>query len=302
MKQMQIKNVKKSNVKLRKVVAIQVSRRKEQEGAALIAVLLFLILISLAGVMAVKQSSTDLKLATSDQINTLLLQSSDAGNQQLEDVVNGDVSNSVYDDVFSDVGLFGHYILGEETDDNEYTYCFNNSTDKYLKVHATVRNEAGLVGGMNGGNCNPATKADYASSRKIVMTQMDVIPTEVFEAPSKEQLFKDYLDAKDTESKTSKLYTFNIRSTSTLPAYADSDITSCFGNTSVKGYVTGTGKTVEECLKAANSPTQTLFEEVELSNVTIVTMCKDYGDDPFAEKRYAALCKKAEAEAEAEGG
>ncbi|MGY8855961.1 MAG: pilus assembly PilX family protein, partial [Pseudomonadales bacterium] len=49
-----------------------------QRGAVLIVVLLFLTLIILVGVIAVRNSSTDLKLATSDQINTVLLQSSDS--------------------------------------------------------------------------------------------------------------------------------------------------------------------------------------------------------------------------------
>ena len=53
-----------------------------QRGAALIVVLLFLVLILLAGAIAVRQSTTDLKTATADQINTLLLQSADSGNQE----------------------------------------------------------------------------------------------------------------------------------------------------------------------------------------------------------------------------
>ena len=55
-----------------------------QQGAVLIVVLLFLVLIILGGVIAVKQSTTDLKLATSDQINALLLQSADNANQNIE--------------------------------------------------------------------------------------------------------------------------------------------------------------------------------------------------------------------------
>ena len=68
---------KKSSVEL----AIQPQRmlvaHQGQQGAALIVVLLILILIMLVGTMAVRQSTTNLKVATSDQINTLLLQSAD---------------------------------------------------------------------------------------------------------------------------------------------------------------------------------------------------------------------------------
>lgn len=80
---------KKSSVEL----AIQPQRmlvaHQSQQGAALIVVLLILILIMLVGTMAVRQSTTNLKVATSDQINTLLLQSADGANIQLEQMVNG---------------------------------------------------------------------------------------------------------------------------------------------------------------------------------------------------------------------
>ena len=56
-----------------------------QAGATLLVVLLFLVLIMLAGVIAVKQSTTNLKTATADQINTLLLQAADSGHQKLEE-------------------------------------------------------------------------------------------------------------------------------------------------------------------------------------------------------------------------
>ena len=67
-----------------------------QQGAVLIVVLLFLVLIIFAGVIAVKQSTTDLRLATSDQINTLLLQSADNANQNIEQSLNGDTNNDIY--------------------------------------------------------------------------------------------------------------------------------------------------------------------------------------------------------------
>ena len=59
-----------------------------QQGAVLIVVLLFLVLIISAGVIAVRESTTDLRLSTSDQINTLLLQSADNSNQNIEQTTN----------------------------------------------------------------------------------------------------------------------------------------------------------------------------------------------------------------------
>ncbi|WP_227681643.1 PilX N-terminal domain-containing pilus assembly protein [Psychrobacter glacincola] len=93
-----------------------------QQGAVLIVVLLFLVLIILAGVIAVKQSTTDLRLATSDQINTLLLQSADNANQNIEQSINGSSSASIYDDMLSRSGPFGHFILDTSSTNHEYVF------------------------------------------------------------------------------------------------------------------------------------------------------------------------------------
>ena len=63
---------------VKKSVDINSTYRRTEQGATLIVVLLFLVLIMIAGVIAVRQSNTDLKIATSDQINTVLLQSQTA--------------------------------------------------------------------------------------------------------------------------------------------------------------------------------------------------------------------------------
>ncbi len=82
-----------------------------QRGVALIVVLLFLVLILLAGAIAVRQSTTDLRTATADQINTLLLQSADSGNQKLEAMVNANPSSQAYKDITSVSGAIGHFLL-----------------------------------------------------------------------------------------------------------------------------------------------------------------------------------------------
>ena len=82
-----------------------------QQGAVLIVVLLFLVLIIFAGVIAVKQSTTDLRLATSDQINALLLQSADNANQNIEQSINSSSDSEIYKDMMSRSGAFGYFML-----------------------------------------------------------------------------------------------------------------------------------------------------------------------------------------------
>ena len=90
-----------------------------QRGAALIVVLLFLVLILLAGAIAVRQSTTDLRTATADQINTLLLQSADSGNQKLEAMVNANPSSQAYKDITSVSGAIGHFLLNSDNTNNK---------------------------------------------------------------------------------------------------------------------------------------------------------------------------------------
>ena len=83
-----------------------------QQGAVLVVVLLFLVLIIMAGAIAVRQSTTDLKLSTSDQINTLLLQSADNVNQNIEQSINSDSRSDIYRDMLSRSGPFGYFRRG----------------------------------------------------------------------------------------------------------------------------------------------------------------------------------------------
>jgi Tfp pilus assembly protein PilX len=89
-----------------KNINMNMTYRSSERGATLIVVLLFLVLIMLAGAIAVRQSNTNLKVATSDQINTVLLQSSDSANQKLEMMINGSPTTSEYQDVVSVAGVF----------------------------------------------------------------------------------------------------------------------------------------------------------------------------------------------------
>ena len=59
-----------------------------QNGATLIVVLMFLLLIVVVGAIAVRNSMTSLRLATSDQVDTLLLNTSDTANKNIENIIN----------------------------------------------------------------------------------------------------------------------------------------------------------------------------------------------------------------------
>lgn len=256
---------------------INMAYRSTERGATLIVVLLFLVLIMLAGAIAVRQSTTDLKIATSDQINTVLLQSADSANQKLEMMVNGSADSAGYKDVTSATGALGHFILFEDNKINEFIYCFNPRTQRYLTNSATVRAPAGgYVDGLNNGVCDYTKATDYTSARQAVMTQMSITVT----PPSANaKPFESVVLGKEIEDRTSKKYQFDIRPTSSLPAYNEpkSGSDKCFEQTSITSNVAAGKKSLNDCLLAASTPSKTLYEQADVENVSSSTKCYPFG-------------------------
>lgn len=256
---------------------INMTYRSTEQGATLIVVLLFLVLIVLAGAIAVRQSTTDLKVATSDQINTVLLQSADSANQKLETMVNGSATSDGYKDVTSATGALGHFLLFEDNKTNEFIYCFNPRTQRYLTKSATVRAPAGgYVDGLNEGVCDYTDAADYTSARQAVMTQMSITITPP--EPNAER-FGHMVLGKESENRTSKKYQFDIRPTSSLPSYSEpkAGADKCYEQTSIKYNVATGKKSLNECLLAASTPSKMLYEQADVANLSSSTECIPFG-------------------------
>jgi len=258
-------------------INIGLAYRSTEQGATLIVVLLFLVLIMLAGAIAVRQSTTDLKVATSDQINTVLLQSADSANQKLETMVNGSPASEGYKDVTSATGALGHFVLFEENKVNEFIYCFNPRTQRYLTNSATVREPGGgYVDSINNGICDYTEAEDYTSARQAVMTQMSISLT----PPSaNDDPFEHVVIGKEIEDRTSKKYQFDIRATSSLPAYSEPKVGTekCFEQTSIRANVAAGKKSLNECLLAASTPSKMLYEQADVENVSSSTKCYPFG-------------------------
>ena len=260
----------------RKSVSINLAYRSSEQGATLIVVLLFLVLIMIAGVIAVKQSNTDLKIATSDQINTVLLQSSDSANQKLEAMINGSPSSAEYKDATSAAGVFGYFLLNASNATHEFIYCFNPRTKKYLTANATVKDPSGgYVNSLNNGICDYNNANDYTSARQTVMTQMSVTVTP---PDPNAEVFGDVVIGKEIEDRTSKRYKFDIRASSILPAYNEpkTDV-SCLTKTSIKSNVATGNKSLSDCMLEASTPSKMLYEQADVENVSSSTVCIPFG-------------------------
>ena len=265
-----------SNLKA-KNVDISLTYRSTEQGATLVVVLLFLVLIMLAGAIAVRQSNTDLKIATSDQINTVLLQSSDSANQKLEAMINGSSTSTEYLDVTSVAGVFGHFLLNEENSENEFIYCFNPRTKKYLTANATVRQPTGgYWSSLNNGICDYTSADGYTSARQTVLTQVSVTTTPTAAGA---EAFSHMVLGKEVEDKTSKKYQFDIRATSALPSYSEPKDTdgSCFAKTSIGANVASGKNSLNDCLLKATTPSKMLYEQADVENVSSATLCIPFG-------------------------
>lgn len=242
-----------------------------QQGAVLIVVLLFLVLIILAGVIAVRQSTTDLRLATSDQINTLLLQSADNANQNIEQSINGSSDSEIYNDMLSYSGPFGHFILNNNSADNEFVFCFR-PRDQFFDINKASIMKAGggtILSGSRG-YCNPSKSEDYISQRNASMAQVNILLTP---PNASDELFSGYTIGQDIGEISSLAFTFDMNSTSVLPAYADTK--DCFTKSTRLG-VSG-ADSINDCMAQAGVPTTLLYEKATIENQSKGTKCVDFG-------------------------
>ena len=250
---------------------VQIYRPNEQ-GVALIVVLLFLILIMLAGVMAVRQSNTDLKTATADQINTVLLQSSDSANEKLEEIINRASDPQALDDlVNTQTGIFG-YFANVNNINNEYVYCFNPRTNAYQINNAIVYVGAGGTEGSNAGLCDHTVANDYTSDRQTAMTQVSVRrPAKT----GKEPAFSDEGIGIDSNNRGATPMKFSIRSTSAIPSY--SEPTGCFAKVSSDPATKPAALETLKCLHDKNTPSKMLFTQATLDKSYVTTDCTEMG-------------------------
>ena len=261
------------------------SALSDQRGAVLIVVLLFLILIMLVGVIAVRNSSTDLKLATSDQINTVLLQSSDSVNNKIEMSVNGAPTSQEHKQIMSFTGIFGYYILNSSADNDIIDFCYRPRAGFFNIDNAVIRRNAGKLVSNSTGYCDPTVPGDYTSARNTTMTQVMVKDV------SKEAstgAFTHMTLGSDTEAKTSKMHTFDIYSTSVLPSYGNAKtdkIQDCFKK-DASDNVDG----VTKCMTDNNIPNKMLVEQVDVANIQSGEFCNFFGNGTNSANS-SQLCK-----------
>lgn len=257
--------------------------KKSQQGVTLIVVLLFLMLITLVGIIAVKRSTTDLKVATADQIDTFLLNSSDSGNKRIEKIFDNTTDQDYKDAVIKGSGMFGYYLseAGIGNRDNQYIFCYNPRLGDFAKLSkaSIVTPNGGTVMTSDSGYCDISKSTSYASARSNVVTQINVTrPSTVVVGQGG---FKSVSQGSGVQSNqlNNESAVFDIRSTSILPSLSSAStekINNCLKKP-IAPNDAGTTKSLDECMKDEGIPTKTLVQQAYVKNVVDSTVCYGFG-------------------------
>ncbi len=235
-----------------------------QRGATLIVVLMLLLMISVVGVVALKRSTTDLKLATSDQVNTLLLQSADSSLEDLESIIN-DVNDpsltkadrqkalkKLNDLVDNRSGMFGRFVLDKKNaTEDVYSYCFNPTTD-YFIGKATISRDGGTL--IANGSCYQGGKPVFTTNMGVAMSQVNI---RMRDGKKTRKRFEHYSKGVSATDAILQKTTFDITTTSFIPAYASVDA-------SEYNKVYTDSKALVKFLRDNHVPYSTVYSEVVL--------------------------------------
>lgn len=263
--------------------SLGLSGHRQQQGVALIVVLLVLILIISIGAVAVRRSQTDLRLVSSSQIDTLLLQGADGANMKLEEAVNRPVRDPIYEDMVNrNNGIFGHFITNaSDTSQDELIYCYNPRQLQVNTRTATIRRGDGTVLEYGPGECDPNTATSYISARQTVATQVHIAKAPTTAAGPFEVARQGANLSTSGESGTAPAnHLFNIETVSAVPAYgssASSPATCYSRNVGTVPVGSSTADNLASCLKNQGVPNKQLMERVAVELVNNITPCTALG-------------------------
>lgn len=147
-----------------------------QRGATLIVVLMILLMITIIGTLAIRQSISSLKLVSNHQIQTLLAQNADAALMYFQDP-------NAQQNLASANGVVG-FFKNENNQDAELVFCFSGADSFALsKAGYRLNSQSFNINSSGAGACNE-TSAKISSGRKQVVTQVyikrQLTPTQPF--------------------------------------------------------------------------------------------------------------------------
>ncbi|MEA1230619.1 pilus assembly protein PilX [Acinetobacter sp. IRS14] len=249
--------------------------KKNQTGATLIVVLVLLLVITIIGTLAIRQSLMSLNIVTNSQAQQLLVQNSDAALFNVEDGSNL-LRNLARD------GMFG-YIRGDANKDKELVFCYRGDQSQFFSLaNASIMQwiagasaPTGSALGADGyckSNSSDSTKNYFTSGRSVVMTQVAVKFASTESDP-----FQHSLRGTDTKNvkmeDTEKVVVFATSFIPSLSTASKADIDQCLSSkmnqviqpSDVLTPATGATESVSACLHRLNVPYTTQVAEYTIA-------------------------------------
>ena len=244
--------------------------KQVQQGATLIVVLILLVVITVLGTLAIRQSMVTLNIATNSQAMQLMLQNADSAFFNVEKQ-----SNIVQ--ALSGSGMFG-YIDGATNKDKELVFCYRGADQKKffdLSNASIVEWNAPATKPKNNslgkdGFCKVSDNSFnfFTSGRKADKTQVDVkFATEASNDPFYGQVLgTDGNTVKLERSKPVKVFAISIMPslTSADKAEIDKCLSEHMNDVTIPSGVTaaaGANKSVTQCLSDLNVPFESTVTE-----------------------------------------
>lgn len=223
---------------------------KYQQGSTLIMVLIVLLLITLIGTMAMRESLLNLRLSTTTQVGNLLLNNSDAALFDLEN------PNKVRVRLASQ-NIYGYFDEDLNAKD-ELVFCYRADQINLFGLERTS-----VVGSTKLGNGGYCGQRQFSSGRDAVMSQIYVRKL----ASTEGEVLEGQILGNEAGQGQSAGGKRRIAATtvSILPGLSATEYTAyaqCFKRSSIPN--AQNISPVEECLRKANIPYNLLYAEYDV--------------------------------------
>lgn len=227
---------------------------KYQQGSTLIMVLIVLLLITLIGTMAMRESLLNLRLSTSTQVSNVLLNTSDAALFEMEDAskVRGRLNTQ---------SVYGYFDAAENAND-ELVFCFNAKEARFFSM-----SRASVVGSTKRGSQGYCTENIFSTGRNAVISQVYVRKLNLAQAyaHSGSTLTAYAKGVSIGQQSFSSLKHVAVTTISILPSFANTanskQISTCFQRSALRTATSNASNNVEECFKSLSIPYNMQYAE-----------------------------------------
>nr|WP_289056391.1 hypothetical protein [uncultured Psychrobacter sp.] len=212
-----------------------------------------------------RQSTTDLKVATADQVNKLLFQANDAALMKVEK------EDRILSERRGNVDTLKGYMSASQREGHEVNFCVRPRSTRLFSILeiSELNKDSALLTDKNNGYCDPSNDDDYVSEGRVITQMTFVRPTVtedagIFYKEVEGTLSNDFEKPETGGNVTIECTSFVGYVTSIIPALSQAPLgntgTSMNDTTTIAGCLkkprTGVD-TVDTCLTALGVPFQT---------------------------------------------